>query len=202
MLSLFLLFSFSISNLNFDSNSIFYFYIYSAYFLAILSSFHLKRYLDNKRKYNINSSLDTETKTNFIKLFGSSQSMLIINVVFIVFQYIDILLLTFLSTNENVGIYTIILKISSVTSIILMAINSISGPVISKLFSDNRINEFNRHIKMMVRISFLFSIPILLFIIVFSSFILGVFGEHFVSYKYALIIMCLSQFVNVSSGSV
>ena len=108
----------------------------------------MKRYLDNKRKYNIDSSLDTETKTNFIKLFGSSQSMLIINLVFIVFQYIDILLLTFLSTNENVGIYTIILKISSVTSIVLMAINSISGPVISKLFSDNRINEFNRYIKM------------------------------------------------------
>ena len=187
--------------IDFDSNKIFYFYVYSMFFLGIISSFHLDKYFKFKKKEVVNYHSNFE-KLSFSKLLASSKSMLIINIVFIIFQYIDILLLAFLSTDENVGIYTIILKISSVTGLILMAINSIAGPIISKLYFDDKIDEFHKYIKGMVRLSVAFSIPILLSIIIFSSLILGVFGEQFVHYKYALIIMCLAQFINVSSGSV
>tara|TARA_Y100001970_G_C14258417_1_gene877419 strand:+ start:9577 stop:10890 length:1314 start_codon:yes stop_codon:yes gene_type:complete len=190
-----------IFNWDINSNNIFYLYLYSMFFLAIISSLHIDIFLKKKKKENSKQDLVFE-KENFSNLYSNSKSMLIISLVFILFQYIDILLLAFLSTDENVGIYTIVLKISSITGIVLMAINSIAGPIISKLYFNDKLSEFSVYIKKMVRLSFIFSIPILLFIIFFSSLILSFFGEQFNNYKYALIIMCLAQLINVSSGSV
>ena len=44
--------------------------------------------------------------------------------------------------------------------------------------------------------------PVLLVLVLFSDTILGYFGEEFVVASFALIILCISRFINAISGSV
>jgi len=195
---LFLLFLLSDNFYLTDKKLIYLYYLYSIILLAIFSSFHLFF------KYLINSKISIPHNNNLKEknLFSLSNNMLIINIVFIVFQFIDIILLGILSSSSDVGIYTILLKISSVTSIILLGVNSISGPIISKLFSSNQLFELNQYIKAIVRASTLLSIPIFFVIFIYSEAFLLLFGENLLIYKNALYLMCLAQLINILSGSV
>ena len=183
-----------------DSINIFYYYLYAILFLAIISTLHLKFLYMKQINENSDNNKVLEMQKN--KLFSLSKNMLIISIIFILFQFIDILMLALLSTSEKVGIFTIIFKISSVVSIILIGVNSISGPIISNLFSKNKSDELKIYIRNMVRISTILTLPIILFIIYYSENILYLFGSEFIVYKYGLTIMCISQFINVISGSV
>ena len=183
-----------------DSINIFYYYLYAILFLAVVSTLHLKfLYMKLNNKHSDNDKV-LEIQKN--KLISLSKNMLIISITFILFQFVDILMLGLLSTSEKVGIFTIIFKISSVVSIILIGVNSISGPIISNLFSKNKLDELKKYIRNMVRISSILTLPIILCIIYYSENILYLFGSEFIGYKYGLIRMCISQFINVISGSV
>tara|TARA_B110000438_G_C15747776_1_gene621522 strand:- start:294 stop:1436 length:1143 start_codon:yes stop_codon:yes gene_type:complete len=177
---------------------IYYYYLYSIILLSFVSTMHLfLRYLMQTQLFIPENHM--LAKKN---LFILSKNMLLINIVFILFQFIDTILLGLLSTSRDVGIYTIVLKISSITSIILLGVNSIIGPIISQLFSSNKLDELNMYVKASVRISSLLSIPIILLIIYNSNNFLSFFGSNLLIYKKALYIMCFAQFINVISGSV
>lgn len=187
---------FSINKSN-NQTLIYMYYFYAIVILALISTIHLfSKYLihTNSRKIkNIHSK-------NLISF--ESRNMLIINIIFISFQFVDVILLGILSSSYNVGIYTILLKISSITSLVLLGVNSISGPIISKLYNSNKISELDYYIRLIVRMSSFISLPILFIIILFSNYILTNFGDNLLFYKNALYILCLAQFINVLSGSV
>ena len=200
LLSLLFILLFLIIDSDMQSIDIYYYLLYVIYFLALVSTIHWRFiYIGNLRNTSNHKSINEDQKDN---LFNLSKNMLIVSIVFILFQYIDILMLGYLSTSEQVGTFTIMLKISSVVSIVLFGINSISGPIISNLFSDNKLDELRKYIKSIVRISSLLSIPIIILIIFFSDFILRLFDLRTMPYRNGLIIMCIAQLINVMSGSV
>ncbi len=187
------------TNSSMHSIDIYYYLFYVICLLALISTIHWKVIYIGSLNHINNKLAKLDLNCN---LFYLSKNMLIISIVFILFQFIDILMLAYLSTSDQVGIFTILLKVSSLVSILLIGVNSISGPIISDLFSDNKLDELKKYVKAIVRISSLLSIPIIVFIIYFSDFILESFGLGLTQYKNGLIIMCIAQFINVVSGSV
>ena len=191
-----IIYIFSINKSN-NQTLIYLYYFYAIIILAFVSTLHLFS------KYLIHTnSKKTEKILSKNLISFESRNMLIINIIFISFQFVDVTLLGILSSSYNVGIYTILLKISSLTSLVLLGVNSISGPIISKLYNSNKIGELDYYIKLIVRISSFISLPILFIIILFSNYILSNFGDNLLLYKNALYILCLAQFINVLSGSV
>ena len=84
----------------------------------------------------------------------------------------------------------------------LDAINSILAPKISEFFHRNKKDDLIKTVNFTVAVSSTISIVTFLFLITFSNFFLGIFGDEFEAGKWVLIILAFGQLLNCLSGSV
>jgi len=143
---------------------------------------------------NINSNLNDVIKYSFPVLISNSMLLLI--------QWIDIIILGYFETSNTVGIYSVIMKISLFSSVILFSINSIVASEFSRLYSLDKMVDLRVLIKKSSKIIFFITIPILILIVYFSKSILGYFGFEFILANKTLYILIAGQFVNILCGSV
>ncbi len=143
---------------------------------------------------NIYTPIKDILKISFPLMVSSSMLLLL--------QWIDILILGYYESSSQIGIYNVAVKISMFGSIVLFSINSIVAPKISQLFNQKNIIELNKIVKISSRLMFFLTIPILIFILFFSEFILRFFGEEFILGTACLNILIIGQLINVLCGSV
>ena len=117
-------------------------------------------------------------------------------------QWVDTLILGVYTTESNIGIYNLAVKISLLSSIFLFAINSIAAPKFSELFYSGKINELKQIIRISTKIIFYFSLPLVLTFLIIPEKILVIFGEEYRYAKWSLIYLTIGQFINSCSGSV
>lgn len=132
-------------------------------------------------------------------LLKTTIPMLLSNSLFLIMSWTDILMLTVFKTEADVGIYNTALKIASLTTIVLIAINTIAMPKYAEL-RDHRL-RFKKFIKQTTFIIILTTLPIFLAIILFPDFFLQIFGHEFIIGKDALIILSVGMFFSAFSGS-
>ena len=111
-------------------------------------------------------------------------------------------MLGFMTTTREVGIYNLAYKLASLAMLVIISMNVVLAPKIAELYKLNQISELHKTIKNTTRIVFLLTIPIVLFLIVFSEFVLHLFGSNFVEGKTALIIISIGVLLNVMTGNV
>ena len=170
-------------------------YAISVCIVSFLSfTFWLKEIKFFKYFSNINSNLNDVIKYSFPVLISNSMLLLI--------QWIDIIILGYFETSNTVGVYSVIMKISLFSSVILFSINSIVASEFSKLYSLDKMDDLRDLIKKSSKIIFFITIPILILIVCFSEFILGYFGFEFTMANKTLHILIAGQFVNILCGSV
>jgi len=170
-------------------------YAISVCIVSFLSfTFWLKEIKFFKYFSNINSNLNDVIKYSFPVLISNSMLLLI--------QWIDIIILGYFETSNTVGIYSVIMKISLFSSVILFSINSIVASEFSKLYSLDKMDDLRDLIKKSSKIIFFITIPILILIVCFSEFILGYFGFEFTMANKTLHILIAGQFINILCGSV
>ena len=117
-------------------------------------------------------------------------------------QWIDIIILGYFETSNTVGIYSVVMKISLFSSVILFSINSIVASEFSRLYSLDKMVDLRVLIKKSSKIIFFITIPVLILIVYFSKSILGYFGYEFIMANKTLYILVAGQFINVLCGSV
>jgi O-antigen/teichoic acid export membrane protein len=127
--------------------------------------------------------------------------MLSSSMIFIIFS-VDILMLGYFDTSENVGIYRIVTQISGLNAVFLIIFSAIVGPKIANLFSDGRNLEIEPLIKKSSKIILFITFPILILILVFSKEILLFFGTDYLAATKAIIILSICQFIYAISGFV
>ena len=149
------------------------------------------------------SNLFIEKKINYSckELFKKSNSMMVTNIILHAFQWSSIILLGIYSSLLNVAIFTLIMKICSMPSLILTSINGIAAPKIAQLYDKDELS-LNILIKNITQLTFVLSFPILLIILFSNSYLLAFFGDEYASGKIALVILLVGQFFNIVSGSV
>jgi len=135
-------------------------------------------------------------------LLKTSLPMMMTAFSFLLMGNITIIMLGMYATTQQVGIYTISLKIASITSFVLIAVNTIAAPKFSELYWSQRTTDLRRVVESTTKLAFSISTPILLAIVLFPEFFLSLFGKEFVLGKYATIILAMGQFVSTASGSV
>lgn len=135
-------------------------------------------------------------------LLKVSGPMLLASSMFLIMQWTDTLMLGALRSEEEVGVYSVCLKIANITSLSLMAINSIAAPKFAEMWGKENIKGLEKIAKQSTKMIVFISTPILLVIAIFPSSILNLFGNEFTTGYLALILLVLGQFINSISGSV
>jgi O-antigen/teichoic acid export membrane protein len=126
--------------------------------------------------------------------------------VFQVFQQfnlvIGLVILGVWGTAEEVAVFSVALKIASITSIIMFAVNRVAAPKFAALHSEGDTVGLSLAVKHSKRIMLLGSLPILIIFLSLPEFVLGLFGSDYKSGAIILRLLAFVQLLSVWVGSV
>jgi O-antigen/teichoic acid export membrane protein len=135
------------------------------------------------------------------KILKTTLPMFYANSLFLIMGWADTLMISGYMDNADVGIYNGALKIATISSTILMAVNSIAMPKYAELFERNDFQLFKNFVKQTSLLILLISLPLFLVIFIFPSFVLNLVDPQFVEGKEALLILAFGHFISAISGS-
>lgn len=175
--------------------------IYANVLSASVGAF-ISGFLIIKSIRSLDTKIVSQEHLGYKELLKVSLPMSITSAMVFIMGWTDVLMLGIFTTSEEVGIYRVALKIGMITSICLVAVNSIAAPKFAELYFKNETERLSNIIKKSSKLIFWSSFPILLMLALFSEQVLSVFGNKFTQGHSALIILCIGQFVNASCGSI
>ncbi|MEZ4600792.1 MAG: flippase [Syntrophotaleaceae bacterium] len=136
-----------------------------------------------------------------VELLSISAPMLMTASMNFIIGQVGVLVLGVYRPASEVGFYAIAVKLATLTSFVLQAINSMAAPKFSELFHTGKLDDLFYVAKKSTRLIFWTTTPILLFLVVFGRPILALFGEDFTVAYLPMLILVVGQFVNSVSGS-
>lgn len=141
--------------------------------------------------------------TSTKKILAISLPMLMVATMNFFIAQTGVIMLGMFRTEAEVGYYSIAVKLSTLTSFVLSAINTISAPKFSELFHSGKIDELFYVAKKSTKLIFYATVPILFFLLIFGKLVLSIlFGAEFTVAYTALLILIIGQFINSISGSI
>lgn len=144
-----------------------------------------------------------KTNTLFDKkeFFDTSISMLISNVIGVLLAAMPIFFLDYFSTEEEVGIFSVVFRLANFVSIILIILKTIAAPKFAELYWSNKHDELQKLILQSTRIMFLSSLAFGILLLFGANFWLSLFGSEFTSGTFPLLILIISQVINAGTGA-
>jgi len=136
------------------------------------------------------------------EIFKVSSPMMITAITGILMSSTSIFLLEYFSTTEDVGVYSVAVRLSLLISLVLIVVNTISAPKFSELYWGKKMDELQKVIHQSVKLIFWGALFVAIVVGVGSYPILGIFGEEFTKGQLPLIILIIGQMVNAAAGSV
>tara|TARA_B100000963_G_scaffold145781_1_gene126977 strand:- start:10826 stop:12160 length:1335 start_codon:yes stop_codon:yes gene_type:complete len=180
----------------FDSN---YFSIYALGIGIILSSIFsniaILRYFKNL-KYT--PDFDKEFLITKSSLFQTSFPMMITAASALLLSNISVIMCEIFLSSNDVGLFSVSWKIAAVVPLIMLAFNSMSGPKFADLFWNKKYEQLQQTIRKSTIFVFITSLFFALLIILFSDFLLGMFGKDFIATKDVLLLLIISQMIYCS----
>jgi len=133
-----------------------------------------------------------------------SLPMLAGGLAFMVLNLTDRLMLRFLDTTSQLGVYDIALRLSNLSLLGILSLNAIAEPKFAEFFAQNAMDQLRQFVKRMTLSGLLMAIPVIGALGLFSDFWLGFFGKEgdFLSGRASLYILLLGQAVSVVCGAV
>ncbi len=147
------------------------------------------------------------TKTNIKKMSSYqilqfSSPMMLSSLMLFLLNWTAVFMLGAMVSEQEVGIYNLAYKLASLAMLVIISMNIVLAPKIAELYKTNNLKELHSVIKKSTHLVIILTAPIVLFLVFFSSFVLGVFGSNFVQGKTALIIISIGVMLNVLTGNV
>lgn len=161
--------------------------------LFLISVYYIKKYafpLTYETSYSVKPFL----KDSFPMFLSASMIVLL--------GWTDTILLGIYEDSSTVGMYSVVLKIATVVSFSLQAVDSILAPKLSNAFHSGNMKLFRSLIKFSTLLNAGIAIAAILVIVIFREFILNIFGEEFQEAGIALLILCVGQLFNAIIGPV
>lgn len=168
----------------------------SQFIIVLVSLWFFKKYFF-QYKENDNQSI-----LSFKSFLIVSLPMFLTVVIQMIILQTDILMLGSLSTLKNVGIYSIVMKLSMLSAFIINSINTIIAPKFSELYYSDNFLELSNIAKKTTKLIFYATLPITFTLIFFGNYLLSIFGEEFMLGYVALVFLSSGQLINAMSGSV
>jgi O-antigen/teichoic acid export membrane protein len=136
------------------------------------------------------------------KILSISLPMLMTATMTFVIGQTGVIMLGMFRSESEVGYYAIAVKVATLTSFILSAVNSMAGPKFSELFQSDKMDDLFHVAKKSAKLIFWTTTPILLGFVILGKPILHItFGQEFTVAYPALVLLVLGQFVHSISGA-
>jgi len=113
-----------------------------------------------------------------------------------------LLMLGMFRTEAEVGYYSVAVKLATLTTFVLSAVNSMAAPKFSELFHSGNMPELFYVAQKSAKLIFWTTIPILAVLLLFGKPVISLlFGSEFTVAYTAMAILIIGQFINSVSGS-
>lgn len=142
------------------------------------------------------------SKNSSIRFLKKALPMMLSGAIIIFLGWSDTFVLGIYETDSTIGIYNVALKIATLTSFSLQAVNAILAPKIASYHSIGDTKKFNSVIKFSTHLNFYITVIVVASIVLFHKFVLSIFGSEFLAGSNILIVLCVGQLINSFSGSV
>ena len=117
-----------------------------------------------------------------------------------IMAWTDKLMLGGMTSSHDVGIYDVAFKLSMFVNIALTAVNSISSPKFAEMYAKKDFKRLEKIVHQSTKLIFWSSIPLLVVFFLFSSYLLGVFGDEFKAGLYAFLLLCSARLISAFTG--
>ena len=158
-------------------------------------------YLFNRNEFSIFLKSDYKEVIKDNKMIDYGRKMFYNSVVsFIASQGLSFIIAIRLSS-ADVGAYNILLTLTGLTTFLLINLNKVFAPAISKLHYEKNFIELNDLYKKTTFLFNLFAIPLAVIIAIFSDEILGLYTAEMLVYKKYLFYMLVGGILSLATGS-
>jgi len=192
-----LFFIFMLSVLNFftvlNITLVVYAFILSTTFAAIIS------YHQWKSKITIFRNIKGSYKLR--ELVSCCFSMYLIDIYNLVFMWSPSFILGYYCKSSSVAVYHVAFRTSILINFVFIAINSIALPKYSELFNQNKLPDLYRIVRNVVVLLLVISSPLFICFILYSENIMRLYGPEFANGSNLLIILLISQYINIITGT-
>ncbi len=165
-----------------------------AFFVAVVSASHWIR----KNLPYVNNSIEPEVKKKY--WIQESLPFLVYSGANNISTRIDILLLGFFASFEEIGVYSAVTRLTPLLSFVLGVIATTVKPYISDFFTKNNLDRLRTVVFYSVFSSTISSCFIFIFFMFFGKSLLTFFGEEYVSGYNYLILIIIGHMVGVLTG--
>ena len=171
-------------------------YITSIFISLILSFLILRKSL------NIGFYIPHLNTIEFLSYLKESYPVLVVNILNFLMTWINIFILELFTSEKDVGIFNLALRIALILNISLVAVGSISAPKFAELWYKKDLISLEKVVKQSSKIIYLISIPLFVSIVVFSEEILSFFGKEFKQGIPVLLIILTGQLFSILAGNI
>jgi O-antigen/teichoic acid export membrane protein len=159
-----------------------------------LSIFFIYKYI---KKYKNNDNSKIKNKSYISTSFTMYQSALLV----VIANQMVIFILAYYTNPANVGIYNIAFQLAALSSFVFGAVTTITAPKYAELFHNESKEHFKETVLFSSKLVFWTTGSISIFTMLFSSWLMGMFGDEFIEGSLILIILSLGNFINAFTGS-
>ncbi len=107
----------------------------------------------------------------------------------------DIIMLGILKDIETTGLYQPVARTATMLGVFVAALNAIFGPIVAELHAGDKKNEIRQLFKLVGRWGFMTVLPLVIFLIIYSSKVMLLFGSEFLPSRQALVILAGGQLI-------
>ena len=139
---------------------------------------------------------------NFKSIFKVCVVLSLVNGVSFFYKEMDVLMLGFLSTEESLGWYGAMIKITLLLNIVLNAVNLVVAPDIAKHYKAQNRKALQTLLSRTSKLLLAVSVVIAIVIVALGKWVLGLFGPSYVAMYIPLLILSGGQLFNTITGPV
>lgn len=138
----------------------------------------------------------------FRQLMDSSMPLWLVTVMSQMMQWSGQFVAGIYANSQEVAQLAVAQRTAVLVSFVLIAVNTVVAPKFALLYKNNERSELQELSKYALKITALVAAPIVVFLILFPSFIMNFFGDGFVEGAIFLQIFAIGQLVNAFTGPV
>ena len=158
-------------------------------------------YLFNKNEFSLFVKSDAKEVTSDDRMVNYGKKMFYNSVIaFISGQALSFIISIKLPV-EDVGAYNILLTLTGLTTFLLINLNKVFAPAISKLYHEDKISALNELYKKTTFFINLFTVPLAVIIAIFADEILGLYTAEMLNYRKYLFFMLAGGMLSLAAGS-
>ena len=158
-------------------------------------------YLFNKNEFSLFVQSDTKEVTQDAKMVDYGKKMFYNSVVAFISGQALSFIISIKLPSADVGAYNILLTLTGLTTFLLINLNKVFAPAISKLHYEKNYIELNDLYKKTTFLINLCAIPLAVIIAMFSDEILGLYTADMLAYKKYLFYMLAGGMLSLAAGS-